>query len=220
MKKAILGKKLGMTQKFLPDGRLVPVTVILAGPCTVVQKKTVEKDGYESIQVGFDTLNEKRAQKLVNKPDAGHFKKAGVEPCYFVREFRGEEGKALEVGQALTVELFKAGERVDVIGTSKGRGFTSARKRHHLKPGRASHGSMYFNRPGSQGGSSEPARTFPGTRSSGHHGNARITAQGVLIVRCDAEKNLLFVRGSVPGANDGYVMIRKRAAKNKARKAA
>lgn len=212
----LLGKKVGMTQIFDEKGTLVPVTIVEAGPCKVVQKRNVETDGYEAVQVGFD----ERPARTTNKPLAGHFKKAGVEPCYFVREFRGEESKELEVGQALTVALFQAGERVDVIGTSKGRGFTSARKRHHMKPGRASHGSMYFNRPGSQGGSSEPARTFPGTRASGHHGNARITAQGVLIVRCDAEKNLLFVRGSVPGANDGYVMIRKRAAKNKARKAA
>lgn len=212
----LLGKKVGMTQIFDEKGTLVPVTIVEAGPCKVVQKRNVETDGYEAVQVGFD----ERPARTTTKPLAGHFKKAGVEPCYFVREFRGDEGKDLEVGQALTVALFQAGERVDVIGTSKGRGFTSARKRHHMKPGRASHGSMYFNRPGSQGGSSEPARTFPGTRASGHHGNARITAQGVLIVRCDAEKNLLFVRGSVPGANDGYVMIRKRAAKNKARKAA
>ena len=124
-----LGKKVGMTQIFDEKGALVPVTIVEAGPCKVVQKRNVETDGYEAVQVGYD----ERPARTTNKPQAGHFKKAGVEPCYFVREFRGEESKELEVGQALTVALFQAGERVDVIGTSKGRGFTSARKRHHQR---------------------------------------------------------------------------------------
>lgn len=203
----ILGKKIGMTQIFDDKGILVPVTVVLAGPCPVVQKKVAEKDGYQAVQIGFD----EKPERLVNKPDAGHAAKASVKPCRILREFRGEETATLEVGQTVDVGIFADGERVDVVGTSKGRGFTSMIKRHNSKPGPASHGSMYHNRPGSNGGSSFPARTFKGKPLAGRHGGSRVTTQNIQIVKRDTEKNLLFVRGAVPGADNGYVLVRKRA---------
>jgi large subunit ribosomal protein L3 len=207
----LLGKKVGMTQIFDETGTLVPVTLIQAGPCVVVNKRSKDVDGYEAVQVGYDSIPE----RLVNKPDAGQFKKAGVAPLRVLREFRGPESQELEIGQALTVSMFEPGERIDVVGTSKGRGFTSVRKRWNSKPGRASHGSMYFNRPGSQGASSFPSRTFPGTKSSGHHGDTRETTTNLLIVKCDPERNLIAVRGSVPGATNGYVLLRKRVVRGK-----
>jgi large subunit ribosomal protein L3 len=194
-----------MTQLFDEKGAIIPVTLIEAGPCPVIQKRTAEANGYDAVQIGFDPKPERR----VNKPDAGNFAKAGVEPVRFVREIRGEETSALEVGQKLSVEIFEEGETVDVIGTSKGRGFASVRKRHGSKPGPKSHGSMYHNRPGSMGGSSEPARTFPGKPSAGHYGVERITIKNIKIVKTDAARNLIIVRGSIPGANGGYVIIRK-----------
>lgn len=207
----ILGKKVGMTQLFDEKGSIIPVTVIEAGPCPVIQKRTTESHGYNAVQIGFDPKPERR----VNKPDAGHFKKGNAAATRFVREIRGDETSGLEVGQNLSVSIFEAGENVDVIGTSKGRGFTAVRKRHGSKPGPKSHGSMYINRPGSMGGSSEPARTFPGKPSSGHDGMLRITAKNLKIIKADAEKNLLIVRGSIPGANGGYVIIRKGAKNGK-----
>jgi large subunit ribosomal protein L3 len=203
----LLGKKIGMTQIFDENGVLIPVTLILAGPCPVVQKKDADTDGYQAVQLGFD----EKPERLANRPEAGHVAKAGVKPCRILREFRGEETATYEVGQNVDIGIFADGERVDVIGTSKGRGFSSAARRHHSKGGPASHGSMYFNRPGSNGGSSFPARTFKGKKLPGQHGNFRTTAQNIQIVKRDAERNLLFVRGAVPGCNEGYVLVRKRA---------
>lgn len=205
----LLGKKIGMTQLFDEKGAVIPVTLIEAGPCPVIQKRTEESDGYNAVQIGFDA----KPERLVNKPTAGHAKKAGVAAQRYVREFRGEETTGLNVGESLSVKIFKAGDLVDVIGTTKGRGYTSVRKRHGSKPGPLSHGSMYHNRPGSNGGSSQPARTFPGKPLAGHDGTLRVTAKNLQIVRADEEKNILIIKGSIPGANGGYVMIRKGAAK-------
>ena len=208
MKKAILGKKVGMTQKFLPDGRLVPVTVILAGPCTVVQKKTVEKDGYESIQVGFDTLNEKRAQKLVNKPDAGHFKKAGIAPVRHLREFRLENAAEYQVGQTIGVSVFEAGDKIDVTGTSKGHGFTGVIYRWNQTRGPMTHGSKYHRGVGSMGANSDPSRVFKNKHMSGHYGVERVTVQNLEVVEVDAERNLLLVKGAVPGPVNSLLFVR------------
>ena len=208
MKKAILGKKLGMTQKFLPDGRLVPVTVILAGPCTVVQKKTVEKDGYESIQVGFDAMNEKRAQKLVNKPDAGHFKKAGVAPVRHLREFRLENAAEYQVGQTIGVSVFEAGDKIDVTGTSKGHGFTGVIYRWNQTRGPMTHGSKYHRGVGSMGANSDPSRVFKNKHMSGHYGVERVTVQNLEVVEVDAERNLLLVKGAVPGPVNSLLFVR------------
>ena len=208
MKKAILGKKLGMTQKFLPDGRLVPVTVILAGPCTVVQKKTVEKDGYESIQVGFDAMNEKRAQKLVNKPDAGHFKKAGISPVRHLREFRLENAAEYQVGQTIGVSVFEAGDKIDVTGTSKGHGFTGVIYRWNQTRGPMAHGSKYHRGVGSMGANSSPSRVFKNKHMSGHYGVERVTVQNLEVVEVDAERNLLLVKGAVPGPVNSLLFVR------------
>ncbi len=201
----LLGKKIGMGQVFDDKGTLIPVTLIQAGPCPVIEKRVKDRDGYAAIQLGFDD----RPERLATKPALGQFKKAGVSPKRFIREFRGEDTQTYEVGQTLNVEVFKAGDHVDVTGTSKGRGFASGRKRHKLKPGPESHGSMYHNRPGSNGGSSAPSRTFPGRKLAGHMGDTRVTIKNLVIVKTDAERNLLMVRGSIPGTNTGYVMIRK-----------
>ena len=208
MKKAILGKKLGMTQKFLPDGRLVPVTVILAGPCTVVQKKTIEKDGYESIQVGFDAMNEKRAQKLVNKPDAGHFKKAGISPVRHLREFRLENAAEYQVGQTIGVSFFEAGDKIDVTGTSKGHGFTGVIYRWNQTRGPMTHGSKYHRGVGSMGANSDPSRVFKNKHMSGHYGVERVTVQNLEVVEVDAERNLLLVKGAVPGPVNSLLFVR------------
>ena len=162
MKKAIIGKKLGMTQVFLPDGRLVPVTVIQAGPCTVVQKKTTEKDGYEAVQFGFEELSENRAAKLINKPEAGHFAKANVKPMRVLREFRLEDSASYEVGQVVKADVFTAEDKVDITGTSKGHGFTGAiyRWNHHTGP--MAHGSKYHRGVGSLSANSDPSRVFKG----------------------------------------------------------
>ena len=208
MKKAILGKKLGMTQKFLPDGRLVPVTVILAGPCTVVQKKTIEKDGYESIQVGFDAMNEKRAQKLVNKPDAGHFKKAGISPVRHLREFKLENAAEYQVGQTIGVSVFEAGDKIDVTGTSKGHGFTGVIYRWNQTRGPMTHGSKYHRGVGSMGANSDPSRVFKNKHMSGHYGVERVTVQNLEVVEVDAERNLLLVKGAVPGPVNSLLFVR------------
>ncbi|MCB2155384.1 50S ribosomal protein L3 [bacterium] len=202
----LLGKKIGMTQIFDETGALIPVTLIQAGPCHVVQKRDEAKDGYEALQLGFD----EKAERKVNKPELGAFKKAGTPACYLLREFRGPESRDFEVGQTLDVEIFEDGERVDVIGTSKGRGFQGTRRRFKTNPGPKTHGSMYHNRPGSSGASSDPSRVWKGKKNPGQLGSTRVTASNLLIVKRDPVRNLLFVRGSVPGANNGYVMIRKR----------
>lgn len=201
----LLGRKLGMTQLFDEKGAIVPVTVIEAGPCPVIMKRTTQDDGYDAVQIGFDAIPERK----VTKPMLGHFKKANVAPHRFVREFRGEEATKLEVGATLDVGLFAAGEKVDVVGTTKGRGFQGPHKRSGNKPGPETHGSMYHNRPGSMGGSSDPSRSWKGKAAAGHMGDLRVTTKNLKVVRTDAGKNLILVRGSVPGANGGLVLICK-----------
>ena len=208
MKKAIVGKKIGMTQIFTDDGNLVPVTVVEAGPCPVVQKKTVESDGYDAVQVGFDTLAENRAKKLVNKPATGHFAKAGVAPARHLREFRLDNATELEVGNELTVSQFEAGERIDVCGVSKGHGFTGTIQRWNQHTGPMSHGSKYHRGVGSMGANSDPSRVFKNKHMPGHYGVERVTVQNLEIVRVDTERNLLLIKGAVPGPNGGLLLVK------------
>lgn len=203
----LLGKKLGMTQIFDKDGKSVPVTVIEAGPCYVLQIKNRERDGYSAIQLGF----EKKPKRKTIKPEEGRCKKAGVEPLRFVKEIKvnEEEIKKITVGQEITVDLFKSGEKVDVTGISKGRGFAGAIKRFGITRGPMSHGSMYHRRPGSSSASSDPAHVFKGKVMPGHLGNRRCTVLNLKVEKTDKERNLLMVRGSVPGALNGYLIVRK-----------
>lgn len=203
----IIGKKIGMTQVFSDDGQVRPVTVLKAGPCVVVQKKTAGKEGYDAVQLG---LVEFVKPRRVNQPRAGHFKKAGVEPARLLREFRLSPGdQEAQVGERLTAELFRVKDRVDVIGVSKGKGWAGFVKRHHFRGGDASHGSMFHRAPGSIGASSYPSRVWPGQRMAGHLGHARVTVRNLEVVQVDADDNLLLVQGAVPGPNGGYVMIRR-----------
>ena len=202
MSKGIIGKKLGMSQMF-NGGELVPVTVIQAGPCTVVQKKTVERDGYESVQLAFD---EETKEKRTNKPVAGHFKKAGVKPHRVLREFRTGE---FEQGQNVTVELFTKDEIVTVSGISKGKGFAGGMKRHNFSGGPGGHGSMFKRAPGSIGASAYPSRVFPGKKLPGHMGVDRVTVKNLTVVDIQKEQNLLFLKGAVPGGENGIVLIYK-----------
>ncbi len=208
MKKGIVGKKIGMTQIFTEDGRLIPVTVIEAGPCPVVQKKTMEKDGYEAIQVGFDAYAPNRAEKLVNKPLKGHFAKANVAPTRKLRELRLEDCSAYNVGDEVKVDVFAAGDKIDVTGTSKGHGFTAVIQRWNQHTGPMAHGSKYHRGVGSMGANSTPSRVFKNKHMSGHYGVDRVTVQNLSVVRVDAERNLLLVRGNVPGPNGGTLVIR------------
>ncbi|GIW48912.1 MAG: ribosomal protein [Caloramator sp.] len=204
MKKAILGRKLGMTQIFDENGRVIPVTVIKAGPCFVVQKKTVDTDGYNSIQVGFEEIRE----KLVNKPMKGHFEKANLKPLRFVKEFRLEDVSAYEVGSEIKADVFAAGDKVDVTGTSKGKGFQGVIKRWNANRGPMSHGSKYHRAVGSMGASSDPSRTFKGKKMPGHMGARKSTMLNLQVVKVDAERNLILVKGAVPGPKKGLVIIR------------
>ena len=208
MKKGIVRKKIGMTQIFTEDGRLIPVTVIEAGPCPVVQKKTVEKDGYEAIQVGFDTYAENRAEKLVNKPLKGHFAKANVAPTRKLRELRLDDCSAYNVGDEVKVDVFAAGDKIDVTGTSKGHGFTGVIQRWNQHTGPMAHGSKYHRGVGSMGANSTPSRVFKNKHMSGHYGVDRVTVQNLSGVRVDTERNLLLGRGNVPGPNGGTLVIR------------
>jgi large subunit ribosomal protein L3 len=202
----LLGKKVGMTQLLQDDGTVVPVTVIQAGPCVVVQKKTQQKDGYDAVQLGFvEFIKPKR----VNKPMTGHFKKANVAPARFTREVAivGDEGA--NPGDKVMVDIFRQNELVHVVGTSKGRGFAGFVKRHHFRGGRATHGSMFHRAPGSIGSSAYPSRVLKGMRMAGHMGNARVTTRNLRVARIDQENNLLFVHGAVPGPAGGYLIVEK-----------
>lgn len=201
----LLGKKLGMTQIYDEDGTAIPVTLIQAGPCPILQKKVADKDGYDAVQVGFG----ERTAKNVTRPMQGHFKKAGVEPVRFIREFRLDDTNGYEVGQSLNVEIFEVGDNVDVSGLSKGRGFAGTIKRFGTSRGPESHGSRYHRRPGSMGASATPSRVMKGKVGAGRYGNSRQTMQSLKVVDCDPARNLLVVKGSVPGATNGYLIIRK-----------
>ncbi|ADZ22175.1 50S ribosomal protein L3 [Clostridium acetobutylicum EA 2018] len=204
MKKGILGKKLGMTQIFNEEGKVVPVTVIEAGPCVVIQKKTSEKEGYDAIQVGFGTIRE----KLVNKPLKGHFAKGNVELKRFVKEFRLEDTSSYEVGAEIKADIFAAGEKVDVSGVSKGKGFQGTIRRWGAHRGPMSHGSKFHRAVGSMGGSSDPSRTFKSKKMPGHMGHVNTTVLNVEVAKVIPEKNLILIKGGVPGPNKSFVVIK------------
>ena len=211
MVNGIIGKKVGMTQLFAADGTVTPVTVIKAGPCVVVQKKSAAgRDGYDAVQLG---LVEDRPVKLKNvtKPMRGHFEKTGggVPPTRVLKELRVEGGDEVNVGDSVLVDLFNEGDKIEVVGTSKGRGFQGTIKRHNFHRGPETHGSMNVRRPGSIGQSAYPSRVIKGTRSSGHMGDRRVTVKGLTVARVDAENHLLMVRGAVPGANGTVVVVQK-----------
>jgi large subunit ribosomal protein L3 len=193
-----------MTQIFDENGKIIPVTVIEAGPCVVVQKKTTEKDGYDAIQVGFDDIRE----KLVNKPRKGHFAKAGVSLKRFVREFRLEDISSYEAGQEIKADIFAAGEKIDVSGVSKGKGFQGTIKRWNGHRGPMSHGSKFHRSVGSMGASSSPSRTFKNKKLPGHMGNVNTTVLNLQVAKVMPEKNIILIKGGVPGPNKGFVVIR------------
>lgn len=205
MKKAILGTKVGMTQMFREDGTMIPVTVVLAGPCPVVQKKTVEHDGYEAVQVAFKPIRE----KLCTKPMLGHFKKAGVEAHRYTREFKFDDTAAYEVGQVIKADIFANGDHVDVTATSKGKGFEGNIKRWNQGRGRKTHGSHSYRVPGSMGACTYPGEVFKTKHLPGHMGSERVTVQNLEVVRVDADRNLLLVKGAIPGAKGSLVTVRE-----------
>ena len=205
MKKAIIGKKLGMTQIFAENGAVVPVTVIEAGPCVVTQKKTTETDGYEAIQVGYEDVSEKH----VNKPAKGHFAKAGVSAKKHLKEFRLENSADYNVGDVIAVDTFAAGEKVDITGITKGHGYSGAVKRwgHHML--QATHGTGPIHRQvGSMGANSTPSRVFKNKKMAGQYGNEKLTVLNLEVIKIDAEKNLIAIKGAIPGARGGIVVIR------------
>ena len=204
MQKAILGKKIGMTQIFTEDGLVIPVTVIEAGPVSVVQKKTVENDGYTAIQVGFVDAKE----KAMNKPEKGHFAKANVSGKRFLKEFRVEDDSAYNVGDEIKADVFAEGDKIDVTGISKGKGFAGPMKRWGLHRGPMSHGSGYHRGSGSMGACSNPGRVMKGKKLPGHMGVVRVTVQNLEVVKVDTENNLILLKGAVPGNKGGLVTIR------------
>lgn len=200
----IIGKKIGMTQIFTEDGRAVPVTVIEAGPCKVVQKKTTGADGYDAVQIGFEEKKESR----VNKPEMGHAKKSGTAVARHLREFRGDTTD-MALGSAVTVDIFAAGDKISVIGTSKGKGFQGVMKRHNFKGGPATHGSMFHREPGGISSSAWPSRVWKNKKLPGQMGNARVTVKGLEVVSVKSGDNLLLVKGAIPGGKGGLLIISK-----------
>ena len=205
MKKAILTTKVGMTQVFSEDGVLTPVTVLQAGPCVVTQVKTVENDGYSAVQVGFGDIRE----KLVNKPKKGHFAKAGVTAKRFLKEFRLEDAESYTLGQEIKADVFAAGDKVDATAKSKGKGFQGAIKKNGQHRGPMAHGSKYHRHAGSNGSATTPGRVFKGKHMPGHMGAVRVTVQNLEVVSVDAEKNLILVKGAVPGPKKSLVMLKE-----------
>ena len=208
MKKGIIGRKVGMTQIFDEKGNVIPVTVIEAGPCVVAQVKTVETDGYSAVQLGFGDVKEKK----MNKPEKGHFAKANVANKKHLREFKLDDAQNLKVGDEIKADVFAAGDKIDVQGITKGKGFQGVIKRHGQSRGPMGHGSMYHRRPGSMGSTSTPGRVFKGKKLPGHMGVATVTIQNLDVVRVDMDKNVILVKGSVPG-NKGAILKIKSAAK-------
>ena len=200
----IIGKKVGMTQVFKEDGTVVPVTAIAAGPCVVVQKKSVETDGYSALKVGYDEVRE----SLKNKPDQGQFKKAGVAVMRHLKEFRVEDTSPYEIGEEIKVDIFEVGKNVDVTGTSIGKGFAGTIKRHGQSRGPMTHGSHYHRGPGAMGACASPGRVFKGKSLPGHMGAITATMQNLEVVSVDADKNLLLVKGAVPGPKGGYITVK------------
>lgn len=203
MEKAIIAKKVGMTQIFSPEGEIIPVTVLEAGPCNVVQVKTDEKEGYSSVQLSFGAIKINN----VTKPVKGHYEKAGVEPKRRLKEFRLQDSANYQVGQEIKADVFEAGDKVDISGVSKGKGFQGNIKRHGQSRGPMAHGSKYHRAVGSMGASSDPSRVFKGKNLPGHMGSVNCTVQNLTIVQADAEKNMLLVKGAVPGSNGSIVYV-------------
>jgi len=206
MVEGLIGIKIGMSQQFDDAGNVIPVTVLQAGPCTVIQKKTAEKDGYAAVQLG---LVEARAVRKARKPQVGHFQKSGVPVVKKLQEVGCSDPAAVKEGDQVLVDIFEVGETIHIIGTSKGKGFAGVVKRHHFAGGGASHGSMFHRAPGSIGASSYPSRVVKGMRMGGHMGQDRVTVRDLKVVATDKDRNLLVVKGAVPGAKGGYVLIKK-----------
>jgi large subunit ribosomal protein L3 len=206
MIEGLIGKKIGMTQSFEEGGNVVPVTLIKAGPCVIIQKKTQQNDGYSALQLG---LIEERPAKKVSKPMLGHLKKSNVQPTKILREFRFSGPEEVKEGDQFSVDIFQAGEKVHVVGTSKGKGFAGVIKRWGFRGGKASHGSMFHRAPGSIGASAFPSRVFKGKKLPGHMGRERVTVRNLVVAETDKENNLLMVKGAVPGAKGGYLLIKK-----------
>ncbi|HHT86134.1 MAG TPA: 50S ribosomal protein L3 [Clostridiales bacterium] len=205
MKKAIIARKVGMMQMFREDGTMIPVTVLQAGPCSVVQVKTVESDGYNAVQLGFAPVRE----KLVTKPMKGHFEKAGLKQYFrYLREFRLDDAANYELGSEITADMFEAGDKVDVTGTSKGKGYAGVIKRHNQSRGRMSHGSGFHRGVGSMSANTYPGEVFKTKNLPGHMGCERVTVQNLEVIRVDKERNLLLVHGAVPGAKKGLVLVK------------
>ena len=204
MKKALIGRKVGMTQIFDENGTVIPVTVIEAGPCVVAQVKTIENDGYEAVQLGFGEVKENK----LNKPEKGHFAKANVTAKKPLREFRLDSIEGIKAGDELKADVFAAGDKIDVQGTSKGKGFQGVIKRHGQSRGPMGHGSMYHRRPGSMGPTSTPGRVFKGKKLPGHMGHVTVTIQNLDVVKVDMDKNVILVKGSVPGAKGAILKIK------------
>jgi len=206
MIEGLIGKKVGMTQTFDEEGNVAPITVIKVGPCTVIQKKTRKKDGYSAIQLG---LVEEKGKKKATKPLVGHYEKSGVPPMKILKEFQFAEKGEVKEGDQFFVDIFQIGEKVHVVGTSKGKGFAGVVKRWGFHGGKATHGSMFHRRPGSAGASAYPSRVMKGKKQPGHMGNKRVTVKNLRIIQADKENNLLVVKGAVPGARGGYLLIKK-----------
>ncbi len=204
MKKALIGKKVGMTQIFDEEGKVIPVTAIEVGPCTVTQIKTVEQDGYSAVQLGFGEIKEKK----LTRPAKGHFTKSNITPKKYLREFKLDQASELKVGDELKADVFEIGDKVDIQGTSKGKGFQGVIKRHGQSRGPMGHGSMYHRRPGSMGPTSTPGRVFPGKKLPGHMGCLTVTIQNLEVVKVDLDKNVILVKGSVPGAKGSILKIK------------
>jgi large subunit ribosomal protein L3 len=206
MVQGLIGKKIGMSQQFDEAGNVIPVTILKAGPCTVIQKKTAEKDGYVAVQLGFV---EERGVRKPRKPQLGHFKRSGVPVVKKLQEVGCSDPEAVKEGDQVLVDIFEVGETIHVVGTSKGKGFAGVVKRYNFAGGGASHGSMFHRAPGSIGASSYPSRVVKGMRMGGHMGDDRVTVRKLKVVATDKDNNLLLVKGAVPGANGGYVLIKK-----------
>lgn len=206
MLEGLIGKKIGMTQIFDDNGNVIPATVITAGPCTIIQKKTEKRDGYSAVQLAFI---EDKPKKHATKPVVGHYQRANIPPAKILREFKFDDQSGVKEGDQFFVDMFDIGEKVHVIGTSKGKGFAGVVKRWGFKGGKATHGSMHHRRPGSVGASAYPSRVMKGKKLPGHMGHERITVKNLSVVETDKEKNLLVVKGSIPGARGGYLLIKK-----------
>ncbi|MFW6123833.1 MAG: 50S ribosomal protein L3 [Acidobacteriota bacterium] len=215
MIEGLIGKKIGMTQTYDKEGNAVPATVILTGPCTVIQKKTLKKDDTNSVQLGF---YDKYASKKITKPSAGHFKKADAPPTKILSEFNSQKDSEVKPGDQFFVDIFEEGEKVDVIGISKGKGFSGVIKRWKFHGGKKTHGSMFHRHAGSIGCSADPSRVMKGKKMPGHSGNSRVTIRNLTVLQAKKEENLLLVKGSIPGANGGYVTIKKVGFQKKSKK--